>query len=228
MRLSVTYVRLSYDFSRDTPYPEGLWPIEIEHKFDMKQGAESNVFRFKMSNHVGTHIDGPNHFGREKPPLNSFSIDQFVFDRPEIVQIPKQNGDIIHADDLSQHADQVSECDLLMLRTGFGAIRPNDPQRYREESPGFSASAAQYVVDELPQVRALAIDSISFACPRQMAEGIEAHQILLDKCQRSIFLIEDLNLEVALNGLEQVIVAPLFGEDLDSAPCTIIAKLEDR
>ena len=104
----MTYVRLSYDFSRDTPYPEGLWPIEIEHKFDMKQGAESNVFRFKMSNHVGTHIDGPNHFGREKPPLNSFSIDQFVFDRPEIVQITKQDGDIIDADDLSQHADQVS------------------------------------------------------------------------------------------------------------------------
>ena len=75
----MTYVRLSYDLSRDTPYPEGLWPVEIEHKFDMAQGAESNVFHLAMSNHVGTYIDGPNHFGKEKPPLNSFSIEPLYF-----------------------------------------------------------------------------------------------------------------------------------------------------
>ena len=223
----VKYERLSYDLSKTTPYPDGLWPVEIEHKFDMAEGAESNVFRLRLCNHVGTHIDGPNHFGKDKPPLNSFSIDHFIFDHPRLVQIPKSDGEIILADDLSRIADSISGCDLLMMRTGFGAVRANDLERYRSESPGFSAEAAQYVVDKLPHVRALAIDSISFACPQQMAEGIEAHQILLDKCQRPIFLIEDLNLEIDLQGLKQVIVSPLFGERLDSAPCTIIALQED-
>jgi len=223
----VTYVRLSYDLSNDTPYPEGLWPVEIVHEHDMVKGAISNVFRFTMCNHVSTHIDGPNHFGRDKPPLNAFPIEKFIFDRPKVVEIPKQGGELILAEDLSQRVDSVIDCDLLLLRTGFGAVRANEHKRYREESPGFSAAAAQYVVDELPKVRALALDTISFACPQQLAEGIEAHQILLDKCQRSIFLIEDLNLEVDLNGLEQVIVSPLFGQRMDSAPCTIIAKLED-
>ena len=223
----MSYQRLSYDLSPDTPYPEGLWPVEIEHRFDMAQGAESNVFHLAMSNHVGTHIDGPNHFGKDKPPLCSFPISDFVFDRPKLVRIPKQDGEIIHAEDLHELADLVSACDLLMMRTGFGAVRATDPRRYREESPGFSAAAAQYVVDELPQVRALAVDSISFACPRQMSEGIEAHQILLAKCPRSIFLIEDINLEADLERLEQVIVAPLFFARIDSAPCTVIAKLGD-
>lgn len=224
----MTYVRLSYDLSEDTPYPEGLWPVVIEHRFDLAQGAESNVFHLAMSNHVGTHIDGPNHFSKDKPALNQFSIEHFIFDKPRVLEIRKAGGEIIYAEDLRQHAESISTCDLLMLRTGFGAIRATNPRRYRDESPGFAAAAAQYVVDELPQVRALAIDSISFACPKQMSEGIEAHQILLDECQRSIFLIEDVNLEINLAGLEQVIVAPLFGEGLDSSPCTILAKLKDR
>ena len=223
----MTYVRLSYDLSEETPYPDGLWPVEITHEHDMREGAISNVFRFTMCNHVSTHIDGPNHFGKEKPPLNSFSIDQFIFNRPHVLEIPKQNGEIILAEDLAHQADNMAKCDLLLFRTGFGAVRATDLPRYQQESPGFSAAAAQYVVDELPNVRALAIDSMSFACPRQLDEGIEAHQILLDKCQRPIFLIEDVNLEVTLESLKQVVVAPLFGEDLDSSPCTIIAELED-
>ncbi len=224
----MTYLRLSYDLSNDTPYPKGLWPVEIEHKFDLAQGAESNVFHLALPNHVGTHIDGPSHFGKDKPPLNHFSIDHFIFERPLVLDLPKQAGEIILAEDLRRHAKSIATCDLLMLRTGFGEFRGKDLQCYGDESPGLSAAAAQYVVDELPQVRALAIDSISFACPVHMAEGIEAHQILLDKCQRSIFLIEDLNLGFDLDGLQQVIVAPLFGTGLDSAPCTIIAKLKDR
>ena len=223
----MSYQRLSYDLSPATPFPDGLWPVQVEHKFDMAQGAESNVFHLALANHVGTHIDGPNHFGKDKPPLCSFSITDFIFRRPKLVEIPKQDGEIINADDLRALGDSVSNCDLLMMRTGFGAIRVADPARYRSESPGFSASAAHFVVDNLPQVRALAIDTISFACPRQMAEGIEAHQIMLDKCERSIFLVEDINLEVNLQGLVQVIVAPLFFEGIDSAPCTVIAQTED-
>ncbi len=221
----MTFVRLSYDLSKETPYPEGLWPVEISHEHDMKQGAISNVFRFTMCNHVSTHIDGPNHFGKNKPPLNSFSINDFVFTKPKLLQIPKQNGEIISADDLRRHAGAISDCDLLLMRTGFGAIRSDDLTRYAEESPGFSADAAHYVVDELPNVRALAIDSISFACPRQLQEGIEAHQIMLDQCERPIFLIEDINLEIELTNLKQIIVAPLFAERLDSSPCTILAEL---
>jgi arylformamidase len=220
------YIRLSYDISESTPYPAGLWPVKIDHVHDMAKGRVSNVYMVTLCNHVGTHIDGPNHFCKDKKALNKFALDSFIFHKPLLLDIPKTDGGLVTAEDLKHHIDAIKRCDLLLIRTGFGKIRRQDVKRYADKSPGFAASAGQYIVDEFPHLRALGMDTLSFACPQHLDEGIKAHQILMDECKCDIFLLEDINLDYDLSRLTQVLTIPLFCEYLDSAPCTVLAVTE--
>ena len=219
------YIKLSYDYSLNTPYPAGLWPVKIDHVHDMAKGKISNVFTIKLCNHVGSHIDGPNHFGKDKRPLNKFDISNFIFDKPVILDIPKNDGEIVTAEDLADHKQAIDNSDLLLIRTGFSEIRNNDVNRYQDQSSGFSASAARYIVEET-DICALGMDTLSFASFQQLDEGIKAHQIMMDQCGRDIFLLEDINLNFDFSGLKQVFAIPLFVEDLDSSPCTVLALIE--
>ena len=108
------YIRLSYDFSKQSPCPEGLWPLEIEHIHDMVKGTISNVYKMALCNHVGTHTDGPNHFNKDKRALNAFDIQQFIFDKPVIIDIPKTDGQLVWKEDLLSHKDKILDCDLLL------------------------------------------------------------------------------------------------------------------
>ena len=219
------YIKLSYNYSLNTPYPAGLWPVEIDHVHDMAKGKISNVFKVKLCNHVGSHIDGPNHFGKNKKPLCEFDISNFIFNNPLVLDILKNDGEIVTAEDLVPHKQAIDKCDLLLIRTGFSKIRYNDTKRYQDKSPGFSISAARFIVEET-QLCALGMDTLSFASPQQLDEGIKAHQIMMDQCDRDIFLLEDIDLHPALTHLNSVYVVPLFFEGLDSLPCTILGEVD--
>ena len=85
------YVRLSYDFTENTPFPAGLSPVKINHIRNMAEGSISNVFIVTLCNHTGTHIDGPNHFSMKKKAINKFNIEDFIFNDPLLLDILK-NG----------------------------------------------------------------------------------------------------------------------------------------
>lgn len=220
------FVCLSHPLARTTPRPEGL-PAPALERFASLPQDPSNVFVISLCNHVGTHIDGPNHFNALQPPLVDWPIETFVFRRVNLVDIPKRDGEVVTASDVCRlRIDR--NCDLLLIRTGFGAVRKTDPDRYQNESPGFSAEAASFVTEHMSSVRALGIDTLSFASPRKLEEGIRAHQILMCETSSPRFLIEDLNLPDSLTGILAVFAFPMWCEELDSAPCTVVAELRDE
>jgi arylformamidase len=219
------YACLSYEMRREMPRPAGLPGVEIESIASMPSDI-SNVFVLRLCNHVGTHIDGPNHFDATKPPLSAWPIEAFIFRRVVVLDVPKDVGQLIDESDLRAAKHAIDTCDLLLLRTGFGVVREAAPERYRNASPGFAAAAAQYVVDHLPTVRAIGIDSLSLASPSHLQDGIRAHQILMCQSQRPVLVIEDMNLQHDLAGLRIVYALPLLCERLDSAPCTVLAELD--
>ncbi len=90
---------------------------------------------------------------------------------------------------------------------------------------GLKVNAAEYIVmGDFPNLRALAIDSLSFASPKNIKEGIEAHRILMNEDDKDIFLIEDINLDFNLKLIKKVYVIPLFVKGFDSAHCTVFAE----
>ena len=226
MSNKLQYIKLSYDLDKNTPAPAGLGRVRIKKISDILKGDISNVYQISLCNHVGTHIDGPNHFNQGKPSIDKYKIGTFIFNNPAILDIPKIDGQIILKEDLATYEEFLRIADIVMIRTGFSKIRIKNIYQYEQESPGFSANAAEYIArGDFPNLRALAIDSLSFASLKNIEEGIEAHRILMNEDDKDIFLIEDINLDFNLKLIKKVYVIPLFVKGFDSAHCTVFAEI---
>ncbi|MFA5336249.1 MAG: cyclase family protein [Candidatus Omnitrophota bacterium] len=223
------YVRLSYDIGRKTPLYPGTPEVTIERLKDMANGDHCNTYKVAFSNHTGTHIDAPGHFYDDGRRIGGYSPEDLVFYRPLIIDVPKEAGEAIEADDLAGRAGQ-GKPDALLIRTGFQKYRQADPERYRSRNPYLSAAAAEYLKRSLPGLRAIALDCISVASHSNRDAGIKTHRILLKEEgpeRRAILLIEDIYYPQALGPIDELIVMPVFMEEVDSSPCTVIGVIND-
>lgn len=220
------YLRLSYDLTLDGPLPPGIPSPHLEQISDIARGDVSNVFVLTLTNHSGTHVDAPRHFIVDGLPIGDFEPAEFVFARPVVCDVSLGDAEMVQPAHLAPHAGRIATADLLLIRTGYAARRRDDPERYRTVSPGFSAAGARYLRDRFPALRGVGLDTVSLACIAHVAEGIEAHRILLGGPGRRFLIIEDMNLEHDLTTLRQVIVLPLLVKGWDSGPCTILGLIE--
>jgi arylformamidase len=221
------FILLSYPLATGIPVPGRRQALSIQADESIERGNLGNTFYFTVWNHAGTHVDAPGHMLRGAKVITDLEADQFVFDHPCVVDMPKEESELISSEDLLPFEDAIARCDLLLLRTGFTRYRDNDPLRYQDRNPGLSVSVARYLSgDRFPLLRAIGIDSISMAAAAHVLEGVEAHKILFKKDSRqTMLLIEDLDLGKDLTNLKRVIVAPLFIRGLDSSPCTVLAEI---
>ena len=190
---------------------------------EIKKGGSSNSYTMSLQNHLGTHVDAPNHFDENGKPLSSFSMEDLTFTRPYLVDIPKKESELITRSDLTPHKGAIEVTDLLLLRTGFQALRTADPQKYSTQNPGLSADAAEFLATGFKDLRALGLDLISLSPVQNRDEGRRAHSALLKG--RDFFIIEDMDLSKCPSKLSKVLVVPLFVEGVDSAPCTVITDI---
>jgi kynurenine formamidase len=192
----------------------------------MQRGDQSNVMGMTLLGHVGTHVDAPRHFAPDGLTLTDFAAEEFVFEHPLCIDLPLGDAGLVSRNHLEPHAVGLAQSDLLLLRTGFSAVRSTDPHRYATLSPGFSVSAARFLVERFPALRAVGLDTISLACMAHLEEGVEAHRVLLGGEERRFLIIEDMDLSHHLRGLRRVIALPLMVAGADGAPCTVIGELE--
>lgn len=217
---------LSYPLSVHTPVYRDNPPVEIRQQFSIQKGDLFNQFFITTINHNGTHIDGPWHFNPQGKKLSELPIDYFVFTRMTVLDIPKTDDELITKEDLESFANQIAGSDLLLVRTGFGNIRDSDPVRYGNRNPGFSASAAKYLM-VFDSLRAIGIDFPSASAAQRLDEGILFHQIILGKGRMDghfILIIEDMNLKHDFSEVDIVYAIPLFIEGIDSSFSTIFAE----
>lgn len=227
--MTAMVLSLSHKLSENTPFYEGLAKPSLERVYDLSRGDTCNSFYLRTSNHCGTHVDGPWHFNPNGRKISDYDLSELVFRRPAILDVSAGQGHLIVPDDLSGLARVSKHADVLLIRTGFGRFR-SQPKTYVEDAPGFSRSAADAVIQTLPELRALVVDFISLAALRHMDEGAEAHRVFLGCAgysDRNVLLIEDARLPSDLQTPDRVIVVPWFFEGLDSAPCTVIAEYAD-
>lgn len=216
------YLELSYRLSTDTPRALGVPAVEFEHYYNMDKGDASNLFYLRFSNHTGTHIDAPWHFVSSGFKISDFELQDFVFERPITLELPLGDDALICASHFEDHSHRIANADLLLIKTGYCQVRKREPQRYSVHSPGFSIDGARYLAKNAPQLRAIGLDTISLACMQHLEEGLEAHRILLAGAARRFLIIEDMNLDCNLSNLQRVIALPLFLENVDSSPCTVM------
>jgi arylformamidase len=220
--------KLSHNLSERTPFYEGLPGPTIDQLYDLRKGDTCNSFFFRTSNHAGTHVDAPLHFNPAGRSITDYDLSELIFSRPAVVDVPLEARELIEPRHLQPAAAVPKDCDILLLRSGFGRRRESEAAAYVADGPGFSRSGAEYLLATLPGLKALAVDFISIAATSHMDEGCDAHRVFLGCAgygARTILLVEDASLPPSLPNPRTVYVIPLFFEGLDSAPCTMFAEV---
>lgn len=218
------YKLLSYPLSVDTYGYRGKKPLRIKEVKLISKGDSCNTAMLVFPNHLGTHIDCPNHFFTSGKKLSQYKIEDFIFSNPVILDCPKQENELVTLDDIKGNLKKLKEKDILLLRTGFYRYRSS--MKYAVKNPGIDPEAARFIRKNLTSVRCIGVDSISVSPYGNRKIGRETHRIFLQKYsfeRQPVCIIEDMDLSGNLMDLKKVFVVPLFIKGVDSAPCTIFA-----
>jgi kynurenine formamidase len=215
---------LSYPITADSPNPPAIPAVEIAPLYRVAEGDAANVSVLKVANHTGTHADAPAHVIEGGIKISEFEPQELLFNRPVVIDFHLGDGEVVLPSHLERFLDLAKNADLLLCRFGYGPVRRNEPARYSSKCPGFGIASAESLRKNLPSLRAIGMDVPSLACIEHLDETMAAHNVLLRGVGRRFLVIEDMNLEGDLCGLSSVWVAPWLIAEIDSAPCTVVAR----
>ncbi|MDR4507701.1 MAG: cyclase family protein [Candidatus Brocadiaceae bacterium] len=173
MKGKATVIDLTYPLNEKNAY----WPIGSYAPFQYEVIAtikKDQVFSGKYSTpeHLGTHLDAPNHFEINQPSVDNISFEELV--GPAVVldisskteQNPDYSltrSDIVHWEEVN---GKISRGDIVFLYTGwdkrwhdFDAYKNMDKSS-RMHFPGYSKEAASFLVKER-HIKGIGIDTLS-------------------------------------------------------------------
>ncbi len=165
----------------DLTYPlnsqNAFWPGENYRPFELKtiatrekDGVLSKAI--SMPEHLGTHLDAPNHFEKNQPSVEKLTARQ-LFGPGVVIDISgqaEQNPDYTLApSDIEawekQHG-RIPDGAIVLLRTGWGrfwgnvARFQNRDARGRLHFPSYSAEAARFLIQKR-KARGVGVDNLS-------------------------------------------------------------------
>ena len=195
---------------------------------DVRWDSYNNTSFVDAFAHTGTHIDTAYHVSKDGAKLGAFTLDEFVFDRPILLEIPKEDGEKITVADLEEHAAVLAEADLLLVHTGFSRHRSSDPERYMMKQPGFSVEAAGYLVS-LPRMRCVGGDFMGIEnIPEGRASDppFPAHRAFL-LGEKKFLILEDPNTKPLLGKeLRRAFLVPLLFPEAEAMMVTAFAETD--
>ncbi len=222
------FVRLSYDITAQSPGWPGNPTMQHRYYSHVAEGDVATHSILTIFSHFGSHIDAPSHVDPLGAGICDLDLGYFVFEAPLLIDIPKGEREFVRTEDLVSLAADAREHDLLLIRTGWSRVRQEDASHYAANGPALDSDAAKHIVEKFPGLRAIGIDSISFGSPHDIEEAIATHEILSGKRTRGrpLVNIEDIRLNIDQRQLRRVFALPLFAENLEGSPCTVIAELD--
>ena len=212
---------LSHSISSNTQEYAGGKSFSIKKTRSMSKGDSCNQISISFSNHFGTHVDAPRHFIEDgKEVSDYYNVNDWVFTHPLLLDIPTTELGVINEESFLT-IDKHLDVDLLLIRTGFEKHRGRDA--YWKMTPVFDQSIVNAIDFLYPNVRAIALDTISISSLSDRQKGRECHRAILG---RDIRIFEDISMKNIYKPLKKVIALPLRIECVDGVPLTIIGYFE--
>lgn len=217
----IRFVYISHFLNELSPAYAGGYGIQLKKMKSLCNGDSCNQLQLSMSNHIGTHVDVPSHFIDGGKTVTDYSAEDWIFNRCCLIDIACQPGQIVDADELETH-NVDSNCELLLIRTGFESFRDNDI--YWKKSPVFHKNLGAYFESKFKSLKAICFDCISLSsmCDREM--GRESHMAILG---RGIRIFEDAKLSDFNGTPKNVFALPLMLENADGAQVTMVANVDE-
>src|SRR5262245_20910999 len=143
------------------------------------KGFVSNTV--EMTVHVGTHIDSPHHFFRDKPSIEQLPLEPMMGKATvlDLTAKGKPRAAITPADlneaerKLNQQGVAIADGGILFLRTDWPKGHDTTDPKWWNDSPYLTKEAAQWVVSKKPSVV-----GFDFAQEEKGADYQQADQIL--------------------------------------------------
>jgi arylformamidase len=220
---------LGYDFTEDMPIFPGLPEDKMLPHSRISSGGESNTTFFHHFLHNGTHVDAPYHFWDQGHSIDRIPIEDFVYAKPLLVEKDLQKGELLGRSELESYGDRIKQSDILLVCTGYWRLR-KDKRRYSDDFPALSGEAARFIRHELPELKAVAIDTLSIENPLLGPKtGFEVHKTLLSGesyQDRPVLIYEDVNLGKVLGKpIKRIYAFPLRLRGLDASPVNMVAEV---
>ena len=217
------YIYLSYPLSSETIGFGGKKSFFSELISSICCGRSNNSSHWRFDNHIGTHIDTPLHFFNEGKSIDEFSPEFWLFSNPFLcIRENTIKDEIIEC---ANWLDEIPEnCDLLLLKTGFGKFRSSDI--YWSNNPALSPDIAKWIKKNRKKVRAIGLDTISLTGYNHRELGRLAHKAFLNRSKEEepILIIEDMNFNYLNTQPKNVFVVPIIVKGADGSPVTVIAQ----
>ena len=223
-----TYICLSHIISQNTPSYGNRDRIILRTNSSIKQGETANSSCWIFSNnHIGTHIDVPYHFSETGKKTFEIPIDEFIFNKVQLININCNNACLIGVNHLEKYSSIIErDIELLLIRTGFERFRGDE--KYWNDNPGLAPELADYLRTNYPLLRCVGFDFISLTSWKYRVEGRLSHKEFLcpETEKKEILIIEDMSLKDVNSRIKQLIVAPLMVEDGNGGAVTVFAQIK--
>jgi len=218
------WIWLSHITSENTPAYGGGSGFKIHKEKQTLNGDSCNTVSFEMSNHIGSHVDAPNHFIHSGKTVDDYYPEDWMFFKPLVIDIELSVDRLININKLEVSLpSEIVDADFVIVNTGIGKFRDTD--EFWKNSPIFSPELCDYLISRFPSFKALGMDAISLSSMNDRVLGRVAHKEFLGK---GIRIFEDLNLSEfsKSQSLRKVIALPFRFKNADGSPVTVIGLLD--
>ena len=189
-------------------YP-GNPEIEITLQQAVAKGAGANVSHIRFGSHTGTHADAARHFFDDGQTVDRIPLERLV--GPALLLGFPDDVSAVSAADLSKL--DIKGRKRVLLRTRNSALLSQ--KQFVRDYTYLAPDGAQYLVDN--GVELVGVDYLSI---EQFHSGHhKTHRILLE---RSVVILEGLDLSVPAPGEYELICLPLRIEGCDGAPARAV------
>lgn len=154
------FFELSHEFGHYTPVLPGLKDIQIRR---VATHAMHGVLTSHLVTvmHNGTHVNAPLHLAQRGLGVGQLPLERF-FANGVVLSVPKQEWEYIEPVDLIHATPRIEKGDIVVINTGWHAGY-SDSMEYFGHSPGLSAAAAAWLIEQ--EVTLVAIDTASIDHP---------------------------------------------------------------
>ncbi|WP_319508437.1 cyclase family protein [uncultured Methanolobus sp.] len=222
------YLLLSHAINEDTPlYGDTPGPLIVPHS-RISNGASSNTSIISIHNHTGTHIDAPKHFIDRGRSIFEYSFEELIFKNTVILDCTIGEAELLMPENLMQSSFIPKDVECLLLRTGFEQYR--NENIYVTHNPGISPETILWLRAHFPRIRCIGVDTISISSFQKREIGRQAHKNAFMEQKglgAPLLIIEDMKLSEVTRSIKCLVVLPLQLEEIDSAPCNVLAIFED-
>jgi kynurenine formamidase len=209
-------VDLTHTMTPEFPTYNGKPGIEMQREFAFKKDGY-NLYWWRVSEHVGTHMDAPIHFSEHGTTTDKLAIDQLVVPLAvvDIAYKAEQDPDyLLSRDDLAaweMKNGRLPDGCCVALYSAWGELLATDEAKFTGRDvngtfhfPGFDPEAAEWMIGER-KVAGIAVDTLSL--DNGPSRDFKTHKLWLPSGRWGLENVANLG-QVPASGATLVVGAP--------------------